>query len=345
MALEKPKSIANLQGVIKKLSKGQSELFDRLYALEVSTGNLEVPSEMESWTKQKFGSVKKVKSQKIVHLQNRLTGEGTLFNELRASRPFDTNCRTIPDIEKNESCLFCNASKKTPPDTFGRLRGKHCMTSSNIAKYDQFHGVIIFNEHNPLKLKKEWLLDYLEVAEKWFGKAASVDPLAKNDFLIWNCLWKSGASLVHGHMQLTASRTKYGQIRHLEEVALGYREIFGRDYFEDLFEVHKALGLGKKAKKERLIFYLTPKKEKEILILSKSKRLTDLALAIFRIIEKYKKLGVQSYNLAVFKALDYWIMRIVDRGALDNKSSDIGTMELFADAVVSSDPFRLAEKF
>ena len=37
------------------------------------------------------------------------------------------------------------------------------------------------------------------------------------------------------------------------------------------------------------------------------------------------------------------VVRIVDRGDLDSKVSDVGAMELYAASVVASDPFEVAE--
>ena len=35
----------------------------------------------------------------------------------------------------------------TPEDVFGRIRGRHCITASNVAKYDGFHAVVIFDPY------------------------------------------------------------------------------------------------------------------------------------------------------------------------------------------------------
>jgi hypothetical protein len=37
------------------------------------------------------------------------------------------------------------------------------------------------------------------------------------------------------------------------------------------------------------------------------------------------------------------VVRIVDRGDPNNKTADIGAMELYAASVIASDPFRVAE--
>jgi hypothetical protein len=339
------KSIIDLAHIVKKMPAKKRELFERFYIIEESIGRMKVPQPMKKWVKERFGSVEKIETQKIVHISNRFTGEGALFNELRASRPFDVTCSDKLNLDREDACHFCNLHECTPHDHFGRIHGKYCATASNIAKYDYFHGLIIFNEHNPLKLKKEWLEDYFKTSEKWFREAEKLDSKAKNRFLMWNCLWKSAASLIHGHMQLTASKVEYGHIRHLREIAQGYTEIFGTDYFEDMYSVYESLGLAKKIGKSRLIFYLTPKKEKELLVLSRAKSFVELSPLLFRLIENYKKLGVQSYNMAIYQINGWWIAHLVDRGELSNKSSDIGAMELFADSVVASDPFKLAREF
>jgi hypothetical protein len=64
-------------------------------------------------------------------------------------------------------------------------------------------------------------------------------------------------------------------------------------------------------------------------------------------------LGVVSFNLVAYMpplrpVPESWdgfpfIIRIVDRGPLANKTADFGAMELYASSVVSSDPFRVIE--
>ena len=60
----------------------------------------------------------------------------------------------------------------TPEDLFGRVTGRHAITASNIAKYDAFHGVVIFDHHNPLQFSREAIVDYLDVGLRWAQEAA-----------------------------------------------------------------------------------------------------------------------------------------------------------------------------
>jgi hypothetical protein len=59
----------------------------------------------------------------------------------------------------------------TPADVFGRVRGFHSTTASNVAKYDGFHGLIIFDDHDPLAFTPEKVDDYVSVALEWLEKA------------------------------------------------------------------------------------------------------------------------------------------------------------------------------
>jgi hypothetical protein len=339
--MNKEAKITNLPELVDKLPKKQRELFNRFYSVAVSESRLKVPYQMKKFVKTKVGSLKRVENQKIISINNNFTGEGSLFNELRSLRPKPKTKVDLKDLKNNENCHFCDPEAFTPLDFFGRIKGKYCITASNIAKYDYFHSMIIFKEHNPLKIKAVWLKDYFETAEKWFNEVLKMDNEAKNTFLIWNNLWRAGASIIHGHMQLTASRMKYGKIKKLEETYEGYRKKFKSNYFSDLSEVHKSLGLLKKVNKTNVLFYLTPIKEKEILIFSKEKRFPNLSDLIYKIIQNYFRLGVQSFNLSLYKIKDYWVVHIVDRGSLENRNSDIGTMELYGNSVIAFDPFKL----
>ena len=62
---------------------------------------------------------------------------------------------------------------------------------------------------------------------------------------------------------------------------------------------------------------------------------------------------MQSFNLAIYQppltaTPEDWtgfpyVVRIVDRGSLTIKTADIGAMEMFAQSVVTSDPFTVGD--
>ena len=350
------RSIVHIQDLVKSLSAEDRALFERIFRVDCTTGELEPPPPMHGWIESRFGSVEAVRRQRIVKVVNLVTMEGALFNELRASRPMEAKADQDLEatIESQRGGPFCRPLELTPADSFGRVRGKHCITASNIAKYDGFHGLVIFDEHNPLRFGREEVKDYFDTALAWAHKAHEADPEARYFFLMWNCLWKSGASIIHGHIQVTLSRgMHYAKVEALRRAALGYRERYGSNYFDDLYRVHYVLGLGWEAGGVRRIAYLTPIKEKETLLIAPE--LDDaFKEAVYQTLDAFvNRLGVSSFNLAVYippiaPAPEDWegfpvLARVVDRGDPANRTADFGAMELYAASVVASDPFRVAE--
>ena len=342
------------------LPAGERELVRRILDVVATTGRLDPPESMWNWIGNSFGSVDAVREQRIVKVTDRVTLEGTLFNGLRASRPLDTGVDTDleGEIEKTKGDPFCDPERGTPADTFGRVRGEHSVTASNIAKYDGFHGIIVFDDHNPLHFTPEKVSDYISVGLEWGRKAQEADPEARYLFLMWNCLWRAGGSIIHGHAQVTATcGTHYPKVERLRRAAASYREEHRSNYFDDLYRVHDSLGLGIPAPEGvRAFASLTPVKEKEVVILGSS--LGDKALhrAVAGALKSYvEKLGVSTFNVAFYLppptgAEEDWsgfpvVMHLVDRGDPSNRTSDIGAMELYAASVVATDPFEVAGAF
>jgi hypothetical protein len=358
-------ALSELPERVDRLSPADRELFYRIFDLRRVRGRLRVPETMTGWVEERFGSVAAVETQQIVKVTNRITLEATLYNALRAERPVDMVSSEDVDaaIEGTRGGPFCTPETMTPEDDFGRVRGRHCLTASNVAKYDGYHGLVIFREHHPLQFSFEEVRDYVLTALRWAKQAHNVDREAKYFFLMWNCLWKGGASIVHGHMQMTLGRgMHYGRIEHWRRQALLYRLAHGTNYFEDLCRVHAALGLARQVGGARVLASLTPVKDSELLVISPTRWIhnDDMLAAISLALAAYRdRLGVQSFNLALFqrpldvaetmhpidgKGWEDWngfpaVVRIVDRGDLTVRAADVGCMELYASSVVSSDPF------
>jgi galactose-1-phosphate uridylyltransferase len=251
-------------------------------------------------------------------------------------------------------CSFCQPLAGTPADIFGRLRGHYAITASNVAKYDAWHGVIIFDEHHPLRFTAEQVSDYVDLAQEWAEKVHQVDPEARYPLLVWNCLWRSGSSILHGHAQVAVARgMHFAGVEAWRQAALRYRAAYNSDYFADLAAVYRALGLAVECGSATTWPSLTPVKEKETHIVAP--RLDgDLKAALYHTLHTFvERLGVRSFNLALYqpplgRVEEGWdgfpfIVRLVDRGPLDSNTSDLGAMELFAESVVMTDPFRVAE--
>jgi hypothetical protein len=290
-----------------------------------------------------------------VKVTNLVTFEGALFNRLRAKRPIEVTekLRIVAKImDGSIDDPLRNPDKDTPADTFGRVQGKFSVTASNIAKYDAYHGMIIFHDYNPLHFEKEEIVDYLDTGWRWAEKVHKGDPSARYYFFLWNCLRRAGASLLHGHAQVTLARDMhYAKIEHLRRAALRYRARYKSNYFDDLFRVHRALRLGGELDNVRMIAYLTPVKEKEIMILSDEYSLPFKEAIYHALAALRDSMNVTNFNLALVvpplcKTKEDWsgfpiIARVVDRGDPKSGSCDIGTMELYAASVISSDPFQV----
>jgi hypothetical protein len=349
--------ITELDTIIETLSPEEKKLFHRLFHYSITTGHLRTPKTMNSWIEEQFGSLEAVAIQKIAKITNLVTFEGTLFNRLRASRPikvdekFSFEDQIIDAYEEPDP--FRNPETDTPEDTFGRVEGEHSITASNIAKFDGMHGIVIFHDYNPVHFSKEKIIDYLDTGWRWAKKAHQTDPQAKYCFIMWNCLRRAGASIFHGHTQVTiSSYMHYAKIEGLRRAALNYGAEYGSNYFEDLYTVHHSLGCALEKEGIKVIAYLTPVKEKEVLLIARE---YDLSLKerIYEVLACFRdQMHVLAFNLALIphplaETEESWegfpvLVRLVDRGDPNMTSSDIGSMELFASSIISSDPLEVA---
>ena len=351
------RKITDLPALIEALPAEDRSLIRRIFEVSATTGRLNPPEGMRPWIEKSFVSVDAVTEQRLVRVTNRITLEGSLFNGLRASRPLDTgvNLDLDREIAATEGDPFCRPEEGTPADVFGRVRGEYATTASNVAKYDGFHGVIVFDDHNPLKLTPEKVSDYVDVGLRWAREAQRVDPGARYPFLMWNCLWRAGGSIIHGHAQITATRgMHYPKPERLRRAAKAYSFEHGSDYFTDLQRVHDALGLSIPTEDGvRAFASLAPVKEKELMVIGDSPEDEALHQTVGELLRGYvHELGVRAFNVAFYmpplaEVDEDWawfptVVYVVDRGDPANRTSDIGAMELYAASVVASDPFAVA---
>lgn len=367
-------SIINLEDKINELEKTDKDsykLFKSIFEFSSASGTMKIPPTFKKKLLSYFGNrdengniieseeevIERIRTQKVVKTYNKWTGEGSLFNSLRAIRPgiridkFETEKQRIKEyIEGSKrDCDFCDPKKYTPEDVFGRIEGKHCITGVNIAKYDAWSSVIFFNKHNPLDFDLKELSDYIDTGFKWFKKVNSQDKQFKFPFFLWNCLPKAGASQVHGHAQiLMANNIPYAKMQFLRKMFRSYMRLTGKNYFRDLYKVYSALGLALDGTVEGFAS-ITPLKEKEFIIISKNNPSKDdnVKEAIYKVLRCYiDKLGVNSFNMVILcpefhETMFPYIIRIVDRGSIFKPTADIGAMELYGSSVISDDPYNL----
>jgi len=337
------------------------ERAERLIEARVVVGHTVPPAKLEPWLAATFGSVDAVLAQEIVKVRNPSTLEATLFAPLRARRPVDgpSAARDLgAEIAATVGDPFCHPESGTPSEVTGRVRGARVVTGANAALGDAHHAVIVFDAHDPLAFDVELVVDVLRTGRAWAERSRSDDPESVNYLLIWNCLWRAGGSIIHGHAQaLLGSGPHYARIDRLRHDVASYAAAHGGDLVEELVAVHRALGLTiELADGVTLVANLTPVKERELLVVGTAgMEETDprFADAVARTLVAYRdRLGVRSFNLALWRPplalADGWelvppIARIVDRGDPLARPSDIGAMELYATPIVRTDPFELID--
>jgi hypothetical protein len=348
-------TIAGLPEKVARLPEAEQALFRRIFRVDAVEGRIVPPDSMRPWIEQHFGDVESTLSQRIIHVTNLVTGRGALFNPLRSRRPHSRSDNTSLEAElaAETDDPLADPYANTPADVFGRIEGKHSVTGANVAKFDAYHSLVIFKERNPLRFTREMLHDYVDVGRRWAAAAHATDPEAKYYLFMWNCLWRAGASLLHGHAQVLLGRgAPYPAVECLRRQAVDYRSQFAADYFDDLFRAHVAVGCGFEIDGVRVLVNLAPVKENEVLIIAPapSDALIDRTYDVLAFLRD--QLGVVSFNLALYTppiapdGLDWAgfpaIVHIVDRGDPSARTSDIGAMELYAASVISSDPLQLA---
>jgi hypothetical protein len=351
--------LLELPSILDRLDGEARERAGRLLDVRVVIGRTDPPPEMTGWLEKTFGSVEAVREQSVVKVTNLATLEAAIFAPLRARRPLDlaaTGSNLAAEITATEGDPFCQPETNTPADTFGRVRGTRVVTGANAALAEAHHGVIVFDRHDPLAFDTELIADVLASGRAWADRARQDDPRAGNYFLAWNCLWRAGGSVVHGHAQvLLGSGPHVARLERLRRDVERYRTPAGADLLADIVSLHRDLGLVRDLGDVALVAHLTPAKERELLVVGavgSDEREPSFVEAVARTLAAVRdRIGVRSFNLALWRpplsdgAADWaWLppmVHIVDRGDPFQRSSDIGALELYGTPIVASDPYEL----
>jgi len=231
---------------------------------------------------------------------------------------------------------------------------------------------VIFDEPHPLRFDRAQLSDYLDTARRWIAAAHAHDPEALYPLIVWNCLPKSGATQMHGHMQVFLGKgMPYARTELWRRAAQIYRAEYGASYFDDLFAIHQALGLALPRDDVRAFVHLAPLRSREVVILAASDDghhrptqqspisisapdpIDPLADALHTILRSLIDVqGMRAFNLGIaFPPLrddgaDWGgfpvVVRVADRGDPLAASSDLGAIEFYATGCITADPFEVA---
>jgi hypothetical protein len=352
-------AITRLREIVGALPSAPRERVERLFEIRVDVALADPPPAMSAWLTQHFGSVDAVRAQRVIRVLDRVTLEGTVFAPLRALRPIDggggdsADARLAAEVDATRGDPFCSVDDGTPAASWGRVRSAHAASGANAAAYDANHGVLVFDDHDPLAFDATEVAELLRLGRQWAEAARAADPRADRYLLIWNCLWRAGGSIVHGHAQVLLGHDRHhARLERWRRDAAAYEASTGLRYLDDLVAAHRDLGLTVKVGAATLVVSLTPVKERELwLVADPGVDDADGGFldAVGRTVTAYRDtLGVRAFNLALWRSpLDEaWpelrpLVRLVDRGAPFVRPSDIGAMELFATPVVGTDPFAI----
>jgi len=358
--------------VLHETDNPSYNILKRIYRFDSGRGTQVIPDSFKSKVSEYFGhrdsqgniiesvdeTISRINNQKIITVYNKWTGEGSLFNSLRAQRPGISSMdqekeknHIIQLVRESETkCDFCHPEEYTPEDVFGRIHGKYSITAANIAKYDVWSSLVIFNQHNPIQFGLKEFSDYLDVCFAWFEAVYNHNPRFRFPFFIWNCLSRAGASQVHGHSQILMSKDPYARVETLQKASKLYKSETGADYFQDLYQAHNCLGLSGDQEDVHVFTSITPVKEKETVVITREKPSEDeeVKKTIFKILRCFiDVLRVYSFNLSIScpphdnEDEFPYLIKIVDRGSLLKPTGDIGGMELYGSSVVADDPYNV----
>jgi hypothetical protein len=352
-----PPAITRLAELVAALPAAARARAERLFEVRVDIATSDPPPAMAAWVREHFGSLDAVREQRIVRVLDRVTLDGTIFAPLRARRPIDgggggaDDERLAAEVAATLGDPFCTVEDGTPAASWGRVRGANATSGANVAAYDANHGVLVFDAHDPLAFDATDVAELLALGRRWADAARSADSPADRYLFIWNCLWRAGGSVIHGHAQVLLGHGRHhARLERWRRDAAAYRAASGASYLDDLLAVHRDLGLAIDIGPATLIASLVPVKERELWIVGQP-GVDDLGeefrSAVGQVVAAYRdELGVRAFNLALWRSpLDEpWpelrpLVRLVDRGAPFLRPSDVASMELFATPVVGADPF------
>lgn len=349
--------VTDLPALLAALTGDAQARAERLLDVRTGVALTDPPAEIEPWLVEVFGSVEAVRRQRVARVSNLATGEATLFAPLRARRPTDAP-RDHPDlaaaIDATRGDPFCEPGTATPANAFGRVRGRHVLTGANAAAADINHAVLVFDRHDPLAFDADLVADLFDTGREWAERAHRADRDAVNYLLIWNCGWRAGGSIVHGHAQaLLGAGAHYARPERFRHDSAAYRSAYGACLSSDLAALHNDLGLAIGGA-VKVAAHLTPVKEREVIVIGQpgmDERDGEFTAAVARALVALRdRLGVRAFNLALWRpplgSPDGWedvppIVRVVDRGDPFARSSDIGAMELYGTPIVGTDPYEV----
>jgi len=323
-----------------------------IYSIKVEGEAITVPATMrdklETWLQHDQSLLATAERQRVIHITNKVSGETTHYNPLRAERPGSKvvqNMELINKIisESQPNCDFCNAKIFTAEEVWGRVETASCVTAANMFRISgPTTGLLLSRQHSLLQLRDEDHAGQLDCARRWFRTVHARDPRLVAATLIMDTLGRAGASQTHPHMQMWMGEEFEGQLLSLQRQGAEYRRQHRSDYWADLVSLHTSLGLGLVRGEVAVVAPLTSHKEHELMVISKEVD-ADFVTVYTAIMRMYASMQLWCRSLALAwpwtPDLDMpVILRVGSRGACDSPVADVSSLELYSIYSVNSDP-------
>lgn len=355
--IEKMKTMTDIETLLKLEKCGVVITAFNLYTIEVEGVPIKIPKTFEAkvsgWLGGDKDLIDQATNQKVIQITNRLSGETTHYNPLRAKRPGAQAQQSREFVDKiieesKASCDLCRAENMTAEETWGRIKTSQCITAANMFKISgPNNGLVISRTHDLLAIGPEELKDLLHCTKLWFTKVHKQDSKLMFPMLVWDALPHAGASQVHPHLQVWLGHDYEGQFKSMLRDANSYATEFGGNYWEDLAKVHVALGLGVVEGGAVAIIPLTSHKDHEVMIIAKDVN-KDFLFLLSAVMEMYnEKLGVfcRSMGMAFPPLISRIpeetlpaVLRVGSRGSCSSSVSDASSLDLYGVFSVNADP-------
>lgn len=264
--------------------------------------------------------------QVIEYRRDPLTGHITALVKARADyvlKYFRPDLELLEELvaSSRRSCPFCPEAieERTPlfpPDLLpeGRLKVGDCWAIPSLFSHSELNAIVVLGREHFRRLDQmdeRLLADGLTAAIEVLrsAKEARPDDL-RYGTVIMNYAPTAGASQIHPHMQVLATKEPFNALGELISLSLDYRERNSRCFWEELVELEADRG-------ERLVgrvgnsWWLAPfapKRRYEVwgLLQGRSDLLglrrgdvEDLAGGLSRLLRAYHDLGICSFNMAI----------------------------------------------
>lgn len=306
-----------------------------------------------------------------------LTGDQCRINPERAKRikqvGDDVALSQIVSASK-EACPFCPGRVETRTPKFPRdrweeerIRFGETLIFPNLNPFGENHAVAIISEAHFLALDEfpaEMLRDNLLATKGYILSVYRRSKEAVWPIYIWNYMPPSAGSIIHPHTQILVESEPLPRQVKLLEKSLEYLNRQERNYWEELVEEERKLGVRFISQTQYLsiLASFAPRGFNEVQFIFRDssslggleeEEITDFADCLTRALRGYKSLGIGSFNLVTFsgplaRRLDYYRLhaKLISRPHPGGVyTSDTGPLERLCDAwVIDTLPEVVAER-